>query len=615
MSSSTIDAEANRTGGNPLPPESSAAERARRPHAPLALFAASAAFLLPVAYSPAVAPATGPPKEVVLLLLAAVGLPVLMMQATVQGSWPARAAVAFIGVAAASALASDYPAIAMFGRVDNPFGWLFLSSLCGSFAVGAALDERGRRLVTTAIVAAMALNVTLGVVELFVDLETIKLGVAGGRSSGFLGNPVHLAALCAASVPLAGSWMHLRLAASAATVAVAAVGIQVAGGRIALVVGLIGLVWALRHARQFARAALVAAFVAGVVLGAILADIGGGLSSTARISEENGATLNAARIHNWRTSVPAIMERPLFGHGPGRYQAATGPHRTRALAEAQESSDSLFDDAHNLFVEYATTIGVLGLLAFLAWIVVLARSAQDTPLLWFAVALFLSHMLQPSSLGTTALMFLGAGAALPTLPTLHAAPLRVAVASTSAGAVVASALLLYASYWTYEARLSFEVADAKRADAILGWAPETANLRAVTHTYYARVERSREHRLLAEAWRAEATRRDPADPMFWRRLGLHLLLSQSYDEAERAYREALHWNPWSGDAMVGLSTSLIAQGRADEAMPLLRLAADLDPEDRAPEELLRLARRQLRAGTGMPGVPPTALPEEETPDR
>ena len=135
------------------------------------------------------------------------------------------------------------------------------------------------------------------------------------------------------------------------------------------------------------------------------------------------------------------MRHPLLGTGPGQFRAATSRLRTVAIARA-ETPDRLYVDAHNLVVEFATTTGLLGLAALLAWLLLASRRASG-PLLGFALAVLAAHLLEPQSVRTTPMALLALGAAG---PTLAIAPLRrvgrAATAMLAALALAGGARLL-----------------------------------------------------------------------------------------------------------------------------------------------------------------------------
>ena len=164
---------------------------------------------------------------------------------------------------------------------------------------------------------------------------------------------------------------------------------------------------------------------------------------TARVSDTTGGGGIGQRWATWKAGAHVVAHRPLVGAGPGRFGAATLPYRTLA-AVRQGQADAYYVDAHNIVVEYATTTGLLGLAALLAWLGLALRRASG-PLLAFGAVLLVLHMAEPMSVGVTPLAFLALGAAGPMIAAepRHVAA-RVATAALVPLALVAGVVLLAA---------------------------------------------------------------------------------------------------------------------------------------------------------------------------
>lgn len=100
-----------------------------------------------------------------------------------------------------------------------------------------------------------------------------------------------------------------------------------------------------------------------------------------------GETSNSGRIYIWKETLKSIKERPLLGVGIGNYPTVLDEEQSRSLAGAS---------AHNLYLDIASTVGVLGLAFFLAvlfsWIVkaikYLKNNVNSLETLYVGVAFF-----------------------------------------------------------------------------------------------------------------------------------------------------------------------------------------------------------------------------------
>lgn len=520
-------------------------------------------------FSPSVGATFWAPKAAVLLLVAAVGLPRLVGLLAGSARLPAVAALLFVGVSLASTVFSDAPLLSVLGLYNWGTGALFVASLAGAWSIGAALDEHGRRAVKTALLLAVGANVAAALAGLVLPVEELRLR-PDGRSSGLLGNPVHLGAFLAAGLTLVGPWFRSRPLPGSLLVVGTAATLQLSGSRLSLVLGLLValgpvLRWPLRLAGAFLALLLV-----GVVVGGMLAEPRGGASGSARLGAVEAST-PTARLETWWSARRAAADAPVLGAGPGRFRAATSQYRTKKLALA-EGSERVFTDAHNLLVEYVVTTGIVGFACLLAWLIVTIRLAAG-PLLVFGLVLFVHHLLQPQWVGTTPLVFLALGAAM---AGAVAGPGRtkmtgVATAVLAAVALPVAVRLLLGDFHLAQARLDFDLPHALKADAMLGHWPQPAQLVARITIVEPGPGRAAE----ARHWMEIAAGRDPTDPELWNDLADLEQRNGFTQQAERHYREALRHDPWSGRASAGLGRLRFAEARYAEAVPFLERAAEL----------------------------------------
>ncbi len=380
-----------------------------RGRSPLELFAVAIGLLLPIAFVTSLDSAPWSLRAAILVVVAGVGLPVLLSQAGGPRPLAARAAVAFLMAGALSALWSQNHTTAVFGLYNQGTGLLFMAALAGAWAIGRRLGPDARPLLERALIVGILINVAVALLAAMVDLTSISgdLVDASGRSGGLSGNPVHLAALGVLALALIVPRLAKAPVAWAVPVAAVAGATELSGTRVALIVMAAIAVWAARRHGLRVAAILAVLLVLGVALGSAIGGSPNG-SATAR-SASLGSWRN--RPATWLTVGSSIVSHPLLGVGPGQFRTATSAKHPVSVA-LTEGPEVLFSDAHNLFVEYGTTTGALGLSALVIWLVAAIRPARGW-LLVGALGVLVIHLLEPQSVVTTPLAFLALGASAP----------------------------------------------------------------------------------------------------------------------------------------------------------------------------------------------------------
>ena len=99
-------------------------------------------------------------------------------------------------------------------------------------------------------------------------------------------------------------------------------------------------------------------------------------------------TWGTGRGINWRFAweyftKDASLLKKLIGYGPDTYYIITMDRYKHAMRDA---GYGIFDSAHNEYIEYLTTIGILGTLAYLGVIVTSLRQTLKNPKNRFAIA-------------------------------------------------------------------------------------------------------------------------------------------------------------------------------------------------------------------------------------
>ena len=386
-------------------------------------------LLLALAYLPKVTSSSFPPENAVLLVLGAAGLPLLVARALgtpgterARGeTWAARCAVGFVVVGLVATFFAAKPLLSVFGLYVHLAGWLYLAALAGCWALGTAVSSRDRHWLELAIIGGALVNAVVAILQQLVGLDAVGIPDYSGIPDGLLSNPVFLAALLAGSLALVGPrfletprrWWPVAL--------LVALALGMSGERLSALMALVVAGYLLWRARPRAagtpegawRPALAfGALVAGsIVAGSVLARVVGGFGVVSRTVGSNSNGTFGQRFEFWRLAARAIASRPLVGYGPDQFRTATSPLVPASFARSNGAGTSfVFLDAHNIVIEYATTIGLIGGALLVAWLVLTARRRRG-PLLGFALVLLVVGLAEPVSLVVTPLMFLGFGAA------------------------------------------------------------------------------------------------------------------------------------------------------------------------------------------------------------
>lgn len=547
------------------------------------------AFLLPVVFSPSVQGTFWTPAAAICLLVAGVGAPRLVRLAIDNGA--ARAALAFVAVALVSAVLASNRTLSFFGLYLWGTGWLFVLCLGSAWAVGRSLPRPGIDLVERALLAAAVLNAAVAILEMSFDLTTFQLGKYGGRAMGLLGNPIHLGGFAGAAIVLVDSRFARRPARWGFAPLLFGVAVQVSGSRAGFAILLAGTVWIALRLPRHRGVAFALLVIVGLLVGSALADAGGGTSVANRIQGTAAGGGFRSRTETWRAAVSSLPEHPLVGIGPGLFRDVAAPRRTVAMARA-EGADTLLVDAHNVFVEYLTTTGVVGVLALVVWIALAARGAGG-PLWWFTLLLAVNHLVEPQNVRTTPVLFLALGAAV-SAGDLRSLPRdlyeRVAAVITTVVAVAAAATLLVGDFHLEQGRLDFVHRHARAALRLLPHWAEPALLEGRIYLFDERVHRRPEDRAAALRWFRIAADRDDGNPLTWNTLAENLLAAGRFSDAHEAFVHALRANPTGTRTLNGLAHVALARRDTASAVRWFKRSLVMNPDQRGVDRQLDALR-------------------------
>jgi hypothetical protein len=539
----------------------------------LGLAAAGLVLLLPLAYSPVLEAPVWAPKAALVVVLAGIGVPLLFT----ERSRPSVLAAGFLGVAALSTATSDNPGLSTAGLWNWGTGLIFVGGCVGAWALGRRVNFADRGLLERTMVAAGLATALLTLVDVAAPLEAFGILPRFGQPTGLFGNPIYLAG--SMLLPL-GVAVHKGVRAPwwALAAGILAAAVMCTRTRAAIALVVIGALLQLRHGRKgvLPLVSVIVGLSAGVIwtgvfLPAVGADAPDAVAAASLTYSNREGPL--PRLENWLDAPGAVLERPFLGAGPGRYFAATVPHR--GLRAVRATGGDYYADAHNFVVEYAVTTGLIGLVLLLTWLAFSSVSARGP----FALAALLGgllHLIHPQNVATTPLVLLCLGAA--SLPkgngasdqheekSVHPLPVGVRVLAVgsicvslaTAGAFLVGQVQLRSGY------LDFDSEKGAAAFRLLPPWPEVAAKQAILAVGDLSAGESPNWPKARHYFR-QAVRRDPQDPRPWVTLGDFEQARNRARAARAAYQEALRLDPWSKRALTGMIAASERSGLRQEA--------------------------------------------------
>jgi len=393
-------------------------------------FTLGATFLVFVAFLPNIFDYYRVPRLALMAVLLGPGLVLLVLRA-VKRDLASIAAIGFLLWTALSTAMADEPRNALWGVFSD--GALYtLAAYLAVWALGAELSPKARQLLPMTIIAGVSATALVGFLQVIsLDgqnaverwvLRTFPSGF-GDRASGLTGNPVILGGAMACGVVVLIGWfdrwdnLKARRPDELPYRWLLLLGffvgmLNLSGSRIAFLAVLPLAVVALMRLRMALIVSAVIAMFAGLLFSLAVASASGSAgsgASTNRVAEGGGVM---SRITAWQAGLEGMADEPLFGWGPGRYQAASSPYLTEDFVKA-EGLNKVFTSAHNILVEFIANLGVIGFALFGAWLVLAAMNARGTLALG-ALAIFFTLLLQPLSVMTIPVAVVVLGAADPT---------------------------------------------------------------------------------------------------------------------------------------------------------------------------------------------------------
>jgi O-antigen ligase len=595
--------------------------------------------LLTVAVVPGWSSSAWVPKEAVLAVLAAAGLPVLVALAIGRSRavapstrLAARFAGLFVVIALVSALLSKSPGISMVGLYQQGTGWVFVAGLAGCWALGTRLGSRARELLQLVIIFAAVVNAIVGVLQLIVNLDRFGLPLySGSLVDGLQSNPFEFAALMAAGLGLLVSRFLNRPREWYLPVIVLMIGAGACGERLPLLLIAGVMAWAVRSAwrtggprsawrtggpREQSRTWIPARFattqavrrsvafcaltLVSLLAGALFASWSNAGGSIARVAGSTSEETFGQRLMAWREGLRAFTHHLLIGAGPGQFRSVTS--FLFPLSFVKPSPGEVFTDGHNFIIEYLVTTGILGTLALVCWFAVIFSKARG-PLVVAAVVLIAIELAEPldAAVFPVALAALGAAGPLSHYesprqaadkvsfrrPEDGPAPFRFAVrAIVGAFAVVGlvagslliagDGLMLRGQGQRSLAQDTLALGNGSTANTLLSAWPDPAQLLSETHFYLGLGDHPGQ-RLQAVHWAEVAVSRDPTNSSLLVMLSSYELVAGEYRAAQQSALQSWSYLPWYPSALNNLGIASEVLGEKAQAHHWFGLSLEVAP--------------------------------------
>ena len=489
------------------------------------------------------------PRMAVLFAAGITGLFLLVRTARYRDP-AARAAVLVVVWSIGAAFFTGAPLLALKGTIGRESSALIFALALGVWALGRASSRRVVDLMPYAVLAGLGTNAVVGVAQVVFQIDSGAFSLQFERATGLTPNPVYFGALAAAGAALSAALPRLGLARRVALVVSFGVAAELSGSRVALAAGLAGIAATSldqsRTADRLRVLALPAGYLVGVAFGSLLTVFAGGESSTGRLGQNGGGRLDA-----WGYAVEAIAERPFVGWGLGRFRAATqarfSPEFVRTAA--MDDLTQAWFDPHNVLLELAVGLGLVGLMLALGWLILASRELSG-PLVPPLLVLALVILLQPAGLAILPLgmLLLGCSAGEVTRPeTRH-------VLSTPA--LVALLVGVAMAAWLSIGDLRFgpaaEQVDPERMEEAAAWFPRdgvVADL--VAQAWFIEEEFDQSLRPKVIEWSERAIGAEPDRPYFHAQFASRLLAFEDYAGARGQVEAGLELQPWHLRSLIG----------------------------------------------------------------
>jgi O-antigen ligase len=575
----------------------------------------------------------------VLLVLGAAGLPLLVVRAMGRATqerdsnetWAARLSIAFVIAALISALFSLAPGIAIVGTYYHGTGCLFVVSLAGCWAIGTGLSRSQRERLELFLIIAALVNGVVAILQQLVGLTSIGLPSFGNQPDGLLGNPVFLGALAAAALVLVAPRFFAKPSSWWLVVVVLGFTLGICSERFPVLLAVVVVAWfvvgAWRRPEEVEpappfyswwqpSAAYAALTVVTIGLGSVVAWLAGGLGVVNHTASSTAGETYGQRFDAWRAGFHALAAKPLFGWGPGQFEAATSNRFSAQVI--RQFGGTLFPDGHNIFIEYATTTGLIGLACLIGWLVFALRH-RGGPLFGFALVLLASEMVEPLNAGITGVAFLALGGAavmhrrgaastvdnagasergrdeqdgalsrpLPGWLRITTPVMAIIVAIPALSLVVGDIVLQQSYYQGHDGSVTQAANTAQTADTLLFHAWPDPPLQVSQADYSLGTNGDPGLLPVATQWAEKAARRDPANSALWLNAAQSNGAERNLSAAYQAALNAQRYLPYNTQIFNSLADTAAEQHHNGEAISWLERSLAADPGQKFDSSVLK----------------------------
>lgn len=482
------------------------------------------------------------PRMVLLLIAGVPGVLVLVRLAR-WGDRPARWAVAVVGWVVVAALFSGAATTALKGTIGTETSAVILVLSLGVWALGRVAPSRAKQRLPLVIVIGLLANAFVGIAQVALSIEHGPFALQLSRAPGLTPSPVYFGALMAAGAALAVATRPLGSSTRVALVTTFGWAANLSGSRVALLAGLVGVVTSLALTGEFRRVRSLAhpvGFLSGVAASALLN--ASNRTSTARVGTGTGGRLDA-----WEYGVAAVVDKPVFGWGLGRFRAATQGRFTADFVRtvARDDLRQAWFDAHNIVVNLAVGIGIVGVAMMLGWLSSCIRQLRGdfiAPL----VALGCCALLQPMGLAVLPLTMFMLGAA-----DARTRPATIDHVSTNAlvALMVGVALAGWLAIGDLRLSAAIDSGSPREVESAARWFPHDAVVSDLAaQAWFVRAQVAESAREPAIVWSRRAVDADPDRPYLLVSYAARLAAFGDDDGAREQLTRALELQPWHLEA-------------------------------------------------------------------